>query len=222
MNYLLALAIMFLVGCALASPPLNTKREKTENCLDGEGKDYSGKIARTAGGNECMKWISYCDYCDNEDFPENSIVDAMNYCRSPDSAPIPWCYASFESRNGPPFVVRANCDVPRCKGNVVKEFDVSSTMPFDLGKGQEYGNREFFFELVDDNPLLAKIQRYGTWETLPNGPEEFNLKTGKTASGFDVVGPVYSADTYLGKVWWRIEKIDTDLPYTITIQIIEK
>ena len=90
-----------------------------------------------------------------------------------------------------------------------------------MGKGKEYGNKEFFFELAGDNH--ANILRYGTLEMLPDGPEEFNLNTGKTVSGLDVRGPVYSADTYLGKVRWQIVKIDTDLPYTMTIrsQLIE-
>ena len=106
-------------------------------------------------------------------------------------------------------------------GNAVKEFDVRGTKTFDLGKGKEYGNEEFLFEIVDYNH--AVIQRYGTWEMLPDGPEEFNPNTGKTVSGLDVRGPVYSADTYLGKVRWQIVKIDTDLPYTMTIrsQLIE-
>ena len=106
-------------------------------------------------------------------------------------------------------------------GNAVKEFDVKGTYPFDLGKGKEHGNKEFFFEIADDNH--ANILRHGTWEMLPDGPEEFNPNTGKTVSGLDVRGPVYSADTYLGKVRWQIVKIDTDLPYTMTIrsQLIE-
>lgn len=88
-----------------------------------------------------------------------------------------------------------------------------------MGKGQEYGNEEFFYEIVDYD--RAKIQRDGTWEMLPNGPEEFNPITGKTDNGLDVRGPVYSAETYLGKVWWKIVKIDKDWPNTMTIQMIE-
>ena len=104
-------------------------------------------------------------------------------------------------------------------GNVVKEFDVRGTYTFDLGKGKEGGNEEFQYELFSKNNTRALIQRYHTSRPLANGPEVFNPKTGKTVNGVDVVGPVYSAETYLGKVWWKIVKIDTDL--TITIQIIK-
>ena len=86
---------------------------------------------------------------------------------------------------------------------MVKEFEVEGTSTFDLGKGQEYGNEEFFYRLIDYTH--AAIQRYGTLEMLPNGPEEFNPKTGRTVrQGLDIRGPVYSADTYLGKVQWKI------------------
>ena len=103
---------------------------------------------------------------------------------------------------------------------MVKEFDVVGTWTFDLGKGQQNGNEEFWYRIMDDTH--AAIQRTATNETLPNGPEEFNPITGKTASGLDVRGPVYSAETYLGKVLWKIAKIDTHDDYrTITIQIIE-
>ena len=86
-----------------------------------------------------------------------------------------------------------------------------------MGKGQEHGNKEFWYEV--STPTRAAIVRTDTNELLPNGPEEFNPKTGKTANGLDVRGPVYSAETYLGKVWWKIVKIDRE--WTITIQIIK-
>ena len=88
-----------------------------------------------------------------------------------------------------------------------------------MGKGQEYGNEEFWYEVFSDTSVA--IVRTETMELLPNGPEVFDLETGKTVNGIDVRGPVYSAETYLGKVWWKIVKIDTDSMRTMTIQIIE-
>ena len=99
----------------------------------------------------------------------------------------------------------------------MKEFKVRGTYDFDLGKGQEGGNMEFWYEVLSNT--RAVIQRYDTSGPLVNGPEVFNPKTGKTVNDLDVVGPLYSAETYLGKVWWKIVKIDTDR--TITIQIIQ-
>ena len=107
-------------------------------------------------------------------------------------------------------------------GNVVKEFDVRATWLFDLGKGQMDGNEEFFYHIIHEateDDTRAVIRRVDTFEPLPNGPEEFYPKTGKTLNGLDIRGPVYSAETYLGKVWWKIVKIDRE--WTITIQIIK-
>ena len=89
-----------------------------------------------------------------------------------------------------------------------------------MGKGQESGNKEFWYKVSTDT--RAAIVRTDTLELLPNGPEEFNPKSGKTVNGLDVLGPVYTAETHLGKVWWKIVKVDTDSwPPYITIQIVD-
>ena len=86
-----------------------------------------------------------------------------------------------------------------------------------MGEGREGGNREFWYEGISDT--RAVIRRDDTSGPLANGPEVFNPKTGKTVNGLDVVGPVYSTETYLGQALWKIVKIHTD--HTITIQKIQ-
>ena len=45
-------------------------------------------------------------------FPDESLADASNYCRSPDSdSGGPWCFVDGNGSS------RQYCNVPRCSGN---------------------------------------------------------------------------------------------------------
>ena len=81
----------------------------------GKAKEYFGKIATTLSGGTCEDWIDYKDELGlkDEEFPEKRVKDAMNYCRSPDSDSLPWCWASEEDGSGYDI---GYCDVPPCRG----------------------------------------------------------------------------------------------------------
>ena len=97
--------------------------------MEGDAKDYAGKIATTVSGRSCMTWTALHEpYPDDihesiwesirdENFPEKDVFEAMNYCRSPNSDARPWCV----SQNGDDVEIEY-CDVPRCKGNAFRCF----------------------------------------------------------------------------------------------------
>ena len=82
--------------------------------------EYFGKIATTISGGECAKWAELdWDELEIQDpyFPENSVTDAENYCRSPDYDPQPWCWAYDEDGSGDWNGLEFGyCNVPICRG----------------------------------------------------------------------------------------------------------
>ena len=80
----------------------------------GKAKEYSGKIATTVRNETCVPWndFGHDKVVDVNNFPEKSIKDAMNYCRSPDSKTQPWCFTEKgQSRDYHDY-----CEVPLCGG----------------------------------------------------------------------------------------------------------
>ncbi|CAH1786990.1 unnamed protein product, partial [Owenia fusiformis] len=63
------------------------------------GNEYVGKKTRTASGKQCMRWDSQIPHkhtpLEDDQFPDNSVKDASNYCRNPDNEPQgPWCFTT--------------------------------------------------------------------------------------------------------------------------------
>ena len=85
---------------------------------------YSGKIAMSKKGHVCKSWAdekdsTFYDYVQKQDisigdgyFPDGSLENASNYCRSPDNARDgPWCFVEGNRYDW------QYCDVPLCNGN---------------------------------------------------------------------------------------------------------
>ena len=79
------------------------------------GKDYVGQVTKTKTGKTCQKWDSFYPHVPNtefivaQNFPENTVSDAGNNCRNPDSDPSgPWCYTTDILTRWEP------CDIPLC------------------------------------------------------------------------------------------------------------
>ena len=69
---------------------------------------YVGKVSVTQSGFPCIPWNSH-PLLQEKEFPEESVEEASNYCRNPDSSPEgPWCFYG----HGP--MDRELCDVPDC------------------------------------------------------------------------------------------------------------
>jgi len=78
-----------------------------------DGRHYLGTTSVTVNGRTCQAWTSQSphQHKNNKDhkFPENSVADAVNYCRNPDNEPVGlWCYTTD------PKVRWEACDVPAC------------------------------------------------------------------------------------------------------------
>ena len=48
---------------------------------DRQGTQYSGKIANTLNGHECLHWMQYD--IDHDNFHGSDINESINYCRKP-------------------------------------------------------------------------------------------------------------------------------------------
>jgi len=76
------------------------------------GTTYKGKRSQTVSGHICHRWdanIPYSHTFTAEDFPDESLSDANNYCRNPDQdADGPWCYTID------PSIGRETCGIQLC------------------------------------------------------------------------------------------------------------
>lgn len=60
------------------------------------GADYQGKEYHSIFGEECVQWSKLDN--DNVTFPDNSILESMNYCRNPNGSPYgPWCWINTDN-----------------------------------------------------------------------------------------------------------------------------
>ena len=76
------------------------------------GTTYKGTRSRTVSGHICHRWDATTPYSHGftaEDFPDDSLSDANNYCRNPDGDPDgPWCYTID------PDIGRETCGIQLC------------------------------------------------------------------------------------------------------------
>ena len=88
-----------------------------EECYHGDGSTYAGTKSTTINGYTCMPWAdnyphvksSFASTADN--FPEDSLLEAQNYCRNPDpNDHAPWCYTTNA------FKRWDYCDIKKCAG----------------------------------------------------------------------------------------------------------
>ena len=80
--------------------------------IQGDPLSYTGTLARTVDGADCLPWTHplvtiVIRLVPNPLFPESDTADAFNYCRDPTGLGKPWCYT----------MVAMNvelCDLPMC------------------------------------------------------------------------------------------------------------
>ena len=60
--------------------------------------NYNGTINTTLNGMTCQRWDAQSphkhQYTDPGLFPETTLEDAANYCRTPDGSDLPWCFTT--------------------------------------------------------------------------------------------------------------------------------
>ena len=69
-----------------------------QQCIDTVGLIYSGTVSVTQQVIACQRWDSQQPhahaYTNPARFPDDTLVDAANYCRAPDGRTIPWCFTT--------------------------------------------------------------------------------------------------------------------------------
>lgn len=55
-----------------------------------------------------MSWLDWSFAYDHDNFPEDSVAAAKNYCRDPDNSSFLWCYTTD------PDIYWEMCDVSKC------------------------------------------------------------------------------------------------------------
>ncbi len=95
------------------------------------GHEYGGKISRTRSGRTCQRWDTTVphlhDYSQSAcQFPDDTVSDAANYCRNPDSDEHggPWCFTTD------PDTRWEYCDIPMC-GRLIDEKVISKDLHAD-------------------------------------------------------------------------------------------
>ncbi len=75
-----------------------------------KGWNYTGTVSVTREGWPCQRWDEQSPHGHSyTDFPDATLAEAANYCRTPDKNIALWCYISDPS--GP---VWDFCLVPLC------------------------------------------------------------------------------------------------------------
>jgi len=80
------------------------------------GRDYTGTVNTTSSGKQCQNWssntthVSDSSFVTDDNFPDDSVEAAENYCRNPDPDHLEgvWCYTMD------PGVEWEQCDIPLC------------------------------------------------------------------------------------------------------------
>ena len=81
-----------------------------------EGREYVGHQATTKTGLPCQRWDMQHphqhSFTDPQDFPDDSLEAASDYCRNPNGDPEgPWCLTED------PGMFSETCEIPVCKGS---------------------------------------------------------------------------------------------------------
>lgn len=98
----------------------------SEDCYQGDGESYRGKVSETEDGDECLDWNSEF-VLDKGSFPATAFgasesLGPHNYCRNPDGDQKPWCFIKKDKRLRWDY-----CDVKKCPTSKTNTTDVLPT-----------------------------------------------------------------------------------------------
>lgn len=126
---------------------------KTGECFENNGLDYTGDLSVTLGGHNCLPWASPVVTTlslDKDFLPEVHLPD--NHCRNPDNDPEgPWCYIQVQGN-----VTVDYCDLPLCEGLVDMWHETGS----ESGSGRERS------VLKDNRKTIFNPRTFGQGETV--------------------------------------------------------
>ncbi|KAK2148431.1 hypothetical protein LSH36_498g02008 [Paralvinella palmiformis] len=112
------------------------------DCLE-LGKKYRGNKRLTLSGRMCQRWDSQLPHehgFTSDQFPDNSLGEASNFCRNPDQKPTgPWCYTTD------PDTTWETCALPMCHG-MGHHFGYSTSQTIPRQRCDYRGNRATTYE----------------------------------------------------------------------------
>jgi integrin beta 3 len=83
-----------------------------EECYKSKAWRYKGNLSVTHNGRQCQGWDSQSphahEFSNPAGFPDKTIADAENFCRSPDRQYTPWCFTKD------PLVPWEYCPIHSC------------------------------------------------------------------------------------------------------------
>jgi hypothetical protein len=83
-----------------------------EECYHPKAKLYTGNISVTHNGRQCQRWDSQFphkhEFTKKSKFPDKTLTEAANFCRSPDNNHTPWCFTED------PLVPWEYCGINSC------------------------------------------------------------------------------------------------------------
>lgn len=86
-------------------------------CYIKKSRRYKGKINVTHNGRKCQRWDSQFpnvhEFTDPALFPDKTLTDAANFCRSPDKKDTPWCFTED------PLVPWEYCGINSCPEGIL-------------------------------------------------------------------------------------------------------
>ncbi|XP_010177406.1 PREDICTED: plasminogen-like [Mesitornis unicolor] len=86
----------------------------TSECINGNGKDYRGTVAKTARGRTCQEWSSQKPHSHKYFTPVTHPTAGLdkNYCRNPDGdVNGVWCFTTDPEKKW------EYCEIPRCSSS---------------------------------------------------------------------------------------------------------
>ncbi|KAM6139170.1 plasminogen-like [Phoenicopterus ruber ruber] len=101
-------------------PPVTTAQNvglttpTTSDCINGNGKDYRGTVAKTGRGRTCQEWSSQKPHSHKYFTPMTHPRAGLdkNYCRNPDGdVNGVWCFTTDPEKKW------EHCEIPRCSSS---------------------------------------------------------------------------------------------------------
>ncbi|XP_071596574.1 plasminogen-like isoform X1 [Heliangelus exortis] len=102
------------VSPARTAQNIDLTTHTVSDCINGNGKDYRGRVAKTAGGRTCQEWSSQKPHSHKYFTPVTHPRAGLdkNYCRNPDGdINGVWCFTTDPEKKW------EYCEIPRCSSS---------------------------------------------------------------------------------------------------------
>ncbi|XP_035659151.1 acetylcholine receptor subunit alpha-1-A-like [Branchiostoma floridae] len=134
------------------------RRCHCKECYYGNGENYRGTISATVSGEPCIGWGNRT--YELQKYPWANLEH--NYCRNPDGAERPWCYAGEGGEWG-------YCDIQPCSGLVCKDRGIPRRVRPSPVKPHYWPGEKVNYTcesgFILEGAVISECQRDATWDT---------------------------------------------------------